>query len=57
MLFSTELLSGFSYFIVAPTIQQVRLPAWLNKWISEWEVKVTVQVHIQSRIFQVLPDL
>jgi len=30
------------YFIIAPTIQQLRAPVWLKKWIKEWNANVYV---------------
>ncbi|KAI6207567.1 hypothetical protein M3Y96_00022700 [Aphelenchoides besseyi] len=36
-------LSEREFFIVAPSVQQVRCYAWLQKWIKEWNMNVFVQ--------------
>ncbi|KAL3111346.1 hypothetical protein niasHT_019576 [Heterodera trifolii] len=32
-----------SYFIVAPTVQQVRLALWIQRWADEWAMDVRLQ--------------
>lgn len=31
------------YFIVAPTVQQVRLALWIKKWANEWKMNIQLQ--------------
>uniref|UniRef100_A0A914I8S8 Uncharacterized protein n=1 Tax=Globodera rostochiensis TaxID=31243 RepID=A0A914I8S8_GLORO len=36
-------MSNDSYFMVAPTIQQVRLALWVQRWVNEWAMDVRLQ--------------
>ena len=42
------------YFMVAPTIQRVRLQKWLREWIGEWQMNVQVNVSsIEYSVFYI----
>ena len=34
---------AYRFFLVAPTIQQLRIAIWMRKWIREWGMDVQFQ--------------